>query len=105
MLTDQDIKKLTSAFATKDDLSGLATKEDFQDIRLDIKLVQKGLEEVREEVVDLKETVQGLEVSVDGLAKSVDDFRVDHAAVLGILDRHERWHKQVAEEVGVRLEG
>ena len=109
MLTDKDIQKLTGVFATKKDLQRLATKEDIKEVRKEIgglrSYTEKGFDEVHDDHNDLKTMVQGLEVSVDGLAKSVDDLRIDHAAVLGTLDRHERWHKQTAEEIGIKLEG
>ncbi len=81
MLTNQDIQKLVGLLATKEDVR-----------------------ELKRNIDDLRENIQGLSVAVDGLAKSVDDLRIEYAAVLGKLDRHERWIKQIAEKVGVQLE-
>jgi hypothetical protein len=94
MLTDQDIQKLSSVFANKQDLAALATKQDLSLFSAEIK----------EEIGSLRETVQGLSVAVDGLAKSVNDLRIEYAAVLSKIDRHERWIKLIAEKIGVHLE-
>ena len=107
MLTDQDIQKLTSVFATKEDLRNLATKEDLQEVREEIGGLRaytgQGFRELRGEVDDLRSMIQQLAVSVDKLAKAIDDLRIEHSAVLGMFDRHDRWIKQIAEKVGVQL--
>ena len=99
MLTDQDIQKLKKVVATKEDL-----KEVHAEISGLRSNTEKGFEEVHAEISDLKTLVQSLAVSVDGLAKSVDDLRIEYAAVLGKLDRHERWIKQIADKIGVHLD-
>ena len=131
MLTDSDVKKLKEILATKEDIHGVReeigglrsyTEKGFEDVREEIgglrSYTEKGfeevhqkfngvdrkLEEVREEISDLRSMVQQLAVSVDGLTKAVDDLRIEYAAALGKLDRHERWIKQIAEKVGVHLE-
>ncbi len=131
MLTDQDIQKLKKIVATKEDIKeirkeigGLRSYTEkgfeevhqkfdgmdnrFEEVRDEItglrSYTEKGFEEIHDDHDDLNTMVQGLAVSVDGLVKSVTDLRIDHAAVLGTLDRHERWHKQTAEKVGVHLD-
>lgn len=109
MLTDQDIQKLKKVLATKEDLQEVhgelkEVREDLQEVHGEIGGLQKDFREFHGEFNDLRTIIQGLSVSVDGLAKSIDDSRIEHAAVLGTLERHERWHKQIAEETGVRLE-
>jgi len=81
MLTDQDIQKLTEAFATKQDVK-----------------------EIREDIAGLRESVQGLVSAVDKLTKAVHDLRMEYAAVLTKLNRHEKWIKMLAEKAGVELE-
>ncbi|MBI3019752.1 MAG: hypothetical protein HYY60_00280 [Parcubacteria group bacterium] len=117
MLTDQDIQKLKKIVATKEDIKEIRkeigglrsyTEKGFEEVRDEItglrSYTEKGFEEIHDDHDDLNTMVQGLAVSVDGLVKSVTDLRIDHAAVLGTLDRHERWHKQTAEKVGVHLD-
>ncbi len=81
MLTNEDIKKLTSV---------LATKQDVQDLK--------------EEFGGLKETVQALSVAVDRLIKAIDDLRQEYVAITSQVNRHEKWLQQIADKIGVKLE-
>jgi len=80
MLTDQDIEKLSSVLASKNDVS-----------------------EIRNEMADLKELVQGIIVSCDSLVNSMSSLKVEYAAISTQLSRHELWIKQIAEKVGIHL--
>ena len=80
MLNDQDINKLTSVLASK-----------------------KDVEEIRSDLGDLKELVQGLIVSSDSIAKSISELILEYAAISTQLSRHDRWIKQIAEKVGLKL--
>ncbi|MBI2448105.1 hypothetical protein HYV44_00895 [Candidatus Microgenomates bacterium] len=81
MLTAEDIKKLTSVLADKQDLKNLEN-----------------------EVSGLREGVQALTISVDGMSGSMDDLKVEYLATRMKIDRHERWIQQIADKVGVKLE-
>lgn len=81
MLSDEDIQKLFRVLATRDDVR-----------------------EIKEELTALKETVHDLVTAIDKLAKVVDDLRIEYAAVVMKVDRHERWLHQVAEKLGIKLE-
>jgi len=108
MLNDEDIKKLKTV---------LATKEDFQEIRKELKqdvvdsegrmisflATKNELKEVKSDIEDLKELVQGLIVSTDGVAKAIGNLSVEYAAISTQLSRHELWIKQIAEKVGLKL--
>ncbi|MCX6752836.1 MAG: hypothetical protein NTW62_00610 [Candidatus Nomurabacteria bacterium] len=80
MLTDQDIDKLTSV---------LASKNDIQEIKVDLE--------------GLKELVQGLIVSSDSLSKSISEFTVEYAAISNQLSRHDQWIRQIAEKLDLKL--
>ncbi|OGG47457.1 hypothetical protein A2761_03240 [Candidatus Kaiserbacteria bacterium RIFCSPHIGHO2_01_FULL_51_33] len=80
-LTSEDIQKLTSLLATK------------QDVQL-----------LREDVSALRESVQGLTTAVDGLAGAIENLRLEYAAISTQLSRHEKWIKQIAEKAGIKLE-
>ena len=80
MLNDQDINKLTSVLATK-----------------------KDVEEIKSDLGDLKELVQGLIVSSDSIAKSISDLTLEYAAISTQLSRHDRWIKEIAEKIGLKL--
>jgi len=81
MLTNDDIKKL---------LEVLATKEDIRDLK--------------EDVSALRESIQALTVSVDRLAKVVEDLHQEFIAITAKVDRHEKWIRQIAERLGIKLE-
>ena len=80
MLNDQDINKLTSVLASK-----------------------KDVEEIKSDLGDLKELVQGLIVASDSIAKSIGELTLEYAAISTQLSRHDRWIKQIAEKVGLKL--
>ncbi len=81
MLDDNDIVKLMEVLATKEDIKEL--KEGFD---------------------GLQEMVQALVVSVDKLVKAVADLSQEYAMVTAKVDRHDKWLKQIAEKIGIKLE-
>lgn len=80
MLDDKDIQKLIEVFATREEV---ATKKD--------------LEELRKDFSDLQS-------SVDSYAKKADTYFQEMAMLSHKVDRHEKWIKQLAEKLGVKLE-
>ncbi len=81
MITDTDIKKLSTVFATKQDVA-----------------------DIRDDVNGLKEIAQGLVVAVDGLTKMTSDALIEYSAMGMQLSRHERWHRQTASVLDMHLE-
>lgn len=67
-------------------------------------VLQEDMKEVKKEVADLKETMHELVTAIDRLAKVVDDLRIEYAAVVMKVDRHEKWFQQIAEKLGIKLE-
>jgi len=41
---------------------------------------------------------------VDKLAKSVEDLHQEYIAITAKVDRHEKWIKQLADKLGIKLE-
>jgi uncharacterized coiled-coil DUF342 family protein len=80
MLTDQDIKKLVEVFATRDEV---ALKSDFADLRKDF---------------------SNLQGAVDAYAKNADTYFQEMLVLARRVDRIEKWLKEIAEKVGVKLE-
>lgn len=78
MLDDKDIEKLSEVFMTKTDL------ENFRD-------------EYRQDFSDLQK-------SVDAYAKKADQFFQELVMLSHKVDRHEKWIKQIAEKLGIKLE-
>lgn len=98
MLEDKDIQKLKEALATKEDLENSTTKI------LSLVATKEEFIELKQEVVNLRENIQSLTTSVDKLAKAVDDLRTEYVAITSQMDRHEKWIKQLAEKLGIKLE-
>ena len=94
MLTNEDIKKLKETLATKEDLAKIVTLEEFDQFR----------KEVKQEFSELREVIQALTISVDKLAKAVEDMHQEFMAITAKVDRHEKWIKQIAEKLGLKLE-
>ena len=82
MLTEEDIKKIIEA-----NQEVFPTKGDFEDFR----------EEMRKSFSDLQ-------TSVDAYAKKADTYFQEMVALSHKVDRHEKWIKQLAEKLGVKLE-
>jgi len=80
MLTDKDIGKLASVLATRQEVK-----------------------EIKDDTEALRESMQALITAVDKLVKPIDDLRMEYAAVSSQLSRHEKWIKDVAKKVGIKL--
>jgi uncharacterized coiled-coil DUF342 family protein len=80
MLTDEDIKKFIETFATREEMkemiANLVTKEDFNN----------------------------LQTAVDAYAKKADTYFQEMVMLAHKVDRHEKWIKQIAEKLGIKLE-
>ncbi|MBM3251091.1 MAG: hypothetical protein FJZ07_02560 [Candidatus Nealsonbacteria bacterium] len=81
MLTSEDIVKITSV---------VATKEDIEDIKKDIN--------------GFRELIQALTISVDSLVKAIEGLKIEYLMVKNQIDRHEKWFHQVADKLGIKLE-
>lgn len=101
MLNDQDILKLKSVFATKDDFKEM--KSDIFELKGDVGFIRNNIQEMKSDMADLKELVQGLIISSDSIAKSIGDLTLEYAAIKHQINRHEEWIKQIAEKVGLKL--
>jgi len=80
MLTEEDIKKLISVFATRDEV---ALKSDFDRLREDF---------------------SNLQTSVDAYAKKADTYFQEMSAMRHALHRHEDALKKIAEKIGIKLD-
>lgn len=80
MLEDKDIQKLIEVFATREEV---ATKQDLEELRKDF---------------------ARLETAVDAYAKKADTYFQELVALSHKVDRHEKWIKQLADKLGIKLE-
>jgi len=80
MLEDKDIQKMIEVFLTRDEfneaISNLATKEDINKIYS----------------------------AIDAYAKKADAYFQEMVMLSHKVDRHEKWIKQLADKLGVKLE-
>ncbi len=81
MLTNEDITKIASIVATKEDV-----------------------EDLKQNIIGLQESIQALIVSVDKLVKAVSDLKTEYAVITNQVNRHEKWFHQIADKLGVKLE-
>ena len=80
MLTDEDVKKLMTVLATKDDVV-----------------------ELKQDLEILKESVNALTNSIDAILKQLTDLHTEFIAITNKVNRLEQWIKTVAEKTGVKL--
>lgn len=81
MLTEQDITRMQSVFATKADLSDM--KE----------AVLEAVGEMRNDIL----------TNFDGMTTLITDLKMEYVAIKMQLDRHDRWIKALAEKAGLML--
>jgi uncharacterized coiled-coil DUF342 family protein len=100
MLEDKDIQKIIEAnrevFATKGDLEGRSTK-----LLQEIFTTRETLEDFREE---MRKSFSDLQTSVDAYAKKADTYFQEMVMLSHKVERHEKWIRQLAEKLGIKLE-
>lgn len=101
MLNDKDINRLTSVLATKSDVEKTVFASESR--MLSVLASKQELSVLKEDLEDLKELVHGLIVSTDGIAKAINNLSTEYAAISTQLSRHEKWIKEIAEKVGLKL--
>jgi len=71
--------------------------------KLDQKVDKIDLEELLKSKADKSDIDKVMNV-LDELMGKFDDQRTEQIMIRHDLDRHERWHKQTAEKIGLKLE-
>jgi len=82
MLDDKDIQKIISA-----NREVFPTKENFEAFK-----------------EELRKSFSELQTSVDACAKKADNYFQEMVALSHKVNRHEKWIKQLADKLGVKLE-
>ena len=105
MLEDKDIQKLKEVLATKKDLERFATKEDLENTSTnllnEIFTNRKDLENFKKET---QKNFSDLQSAIDGYAKKADAYFQEMVMLSHKVDRHEKWIKQMADKLGIKLE-
>ncbi len=116
MLTEEDIQKLSTILATKDDINSLRTYTEtgFSEVRSDITSMkgdidalrtnmQLGFSEIKEEISDLRESVQISLVASDKTAKVTADLQEEYHIMSGQLTNHDGTIRELAKKADVAL--
>lgn len=111
MITERDVEKLKSVFATKEDVEKLhtvfATKQELQDFRLEtkqeFKSVRLEIADLREEFAEFGKKSDRMLVMMDGIAKVIHEMRMEYAGLVFNLNRHDRWIHQLADTTETKL--
>lgn len=53
---------------------------------------------------EIKSEIDGVHTRLDGIVGRLDEITVEQAATGSRLERHERWHRQVAHHLGLKLQ-
>jgi hypothetical protein len=105
MITDEDVEKLKTTFATKSDLGGFATKKDLESFttKSDVQELKSEFKEFREEFGVVKENIQAILTILDKQNKPIAEIKQENAMSTGRLNRHEDWIKHIAKETNTTL--
>jgi predicted nucleic acid-binding Zn-ribbon protein len=68
------------------------------------KYIERRFDELAHEVEDVRGQVSQVNGTVDGIAKQLDTDAAERAAITRQLDRHDRWHHQTADKLGLKLD-
>lgn len=66
--------------------------------------LDKRFGEVGERIERVEERLSGVESTVDALYKERETEDTEQAAMKSQLDRHDRWHHQAADKLGLQLD-
>ena len=101
MITNQDITKLKTIFATKQEFKELDEKVDRM---ASMMATKQELNELKVDVRETKSMVEGIVTSLDNfIIGPFKDMKEDYSAVSVQLDRHDGWIKTLAGKAGVKL--
>ena len=100
MITDQDITKLKTVFATKQELKDLdgkvdrvieqmVTKQDFQELKMAIE--------------NTDEKVSHLVTIVENLIEPIQTIKTENTVITSQLNRHDKWIKTLADKAKVKI--
>ena len=114
MITDKDVQKLKKDFVTKKYSEIFATKKDLKKVEKNLNAKIETIIQnyaTRHELHDLREIVevQGTKMDkilsmLDGLCGRFDILETEYWALSSITQRHEKWHHQTAECIGIKFD-
>ncbi len=76
-------------------------KEDFSEL---IEYLDGKFREAENERADIRNEVKDLQGAVDAYAKKADTYFQEMVALSHKVDRHEKWLRQVAEKLDIKLD-
>ncbi len=66
--------------------------------------VGKRFDEVAKDMAGVRQDVRAVYDRLDEMAKEQETERQERVAILRQLERHERWHHQTADKIGLKLD-
>ena len=75
--------------------------EDFTEL---IKYLDEKFTRIDQRFDEMKKDFVNLQTSVDAYAKKADTYFQEMVMLAHKVDRHEKWIKQIAEKLGIKLE-
>jgi uncharacterized coiled-coil DUF342 family protein len=75
--------------------------EDFVEL---IKYLDEKFTRIDERFDEMKKDFVNLQTSVDAYAKKADTYFQEMVMLAHKVDRHEKWIRQIAEKLGIKLE-
>jgi uncharacterized coiled-coil DUF342 family protein len=75
--------------------------EDFTEL---IKYLDEKFTRIDERFDEMKKDFVNLQTSVDAYAKKADTYFQEMVMLAHKVDRHEKWIRQIAEKLGIKLE-
>jgi len=75
--------------------------EDFTEL---IKYLDEKFTRIDERFDEMKKDFVNLQTSVDAYAKKADTYFQEMVMLARKVDRHEKWIRQIAEKLGIKLE-
>jgi uncharacterized coiled-coil DUF342 family protein len=108
MLTDKDIQKIIEAnrevFATKEDFEAFSEEINKRfDKLFDVFATKEDLTEAVRNL-STKEDFNKLLTTIDAYAKKADTYFQEMVMLAHKVDRPEKWIRQIAEKLGIKLE-
>jgi len=60
--------------------------------------------EMNDHFARVETRLDGIESTVDAIYKRLEDAEIEQTAIQSQLDRHDRWHHQAADKLGLQLD-
>ena len=74
-----------------------------RDIEAITRLLDSRIHPLAEDVKAIRETVDSHTTTLDTIVKNTEHWKTEAAAIKSELDRHDRWIKEIAQKLRIKL--